>query len=852
MSDLTKPTDFFVAGGTLSPNVPSYVKRPADDELFGLVMAGKFCYVLTARQMGKSSLMIRTARRLQDEEVRTVIIDLTEMGTSVADTWYLDLISQLTDDLGLRVDPEAWWQAQSSLGQVRRFTNFLRDVVLTEIPGQIAIFIDEIDSTLNLDFRDDFFAAIRAMHNTRAKDVEFNRLTFVLLGVASPSDLIKDRSRTPFNIGQSIDLREVSRADAEPLQQGLEAAFPAQGEAVLDRVFYWTNGHPYLTQKLCSTVVTDTDNGPWSEAHVDELVERLFLSEEARRETNLRFVRNSVESIENNRQRRQMLKLYQQVYEDQAVPEDERSLEQNRLKLFGLVRAEQEELRVRNRIYRRVFDLDWIAANTPVDWTRRIAIGATVVALLLATVLGFVAWQQSQQTDEVRAQTFEEGFRNALISTQRLDNLANLFGLEGDYGNRARELFETLTAEEKNALFEGDAVSLQPQVRDVVRGVYFDLADTEADNRLLQTMQTTLAEADGDSESKLLAIEIKHWLEGRSAENDEDAATAYDAAIDTNDKNPATHFERAMVLAKMKDYERALTDFETVLKLDPKREEQIEDAIISNEELFAAWWNKADTYQALAALLPTPTSTPTPTNTATPTMTPTPVPPTATPTSTATPLPPTPTDTPTSTPTPSPTFTPSATNTSVPPTSTSTPTPESVESNIRLGYSGDELAFGTENPGRRFSGSWDAGTMIVESSAATNVRIRNFRLEYEDCASVLDPLLEQVAQLERDDFLHRVMPRIIASSPIVILSVIRLAACAGPVFPTGVSDLGFEEIPLNVPVTVKANQPAVIYQAIEVYYPNAETESITFDITLNGVKTAFHFDAETNRLSTLP
>ena len=163
-------SDFFVAGGTLAPSVPSYVKRPADDELFDLALHGQFCYVLTTRQMGKSSLMIRTARRLQDEGIQTAIVDLTEMGTSEADTWYLDLITELADELDIEEDPEEWWQERASLGYVRRFTNFLRDVVLTEIEGQVVIFIDEIDTTLRFPFSDDFFAAIRATYNSRASD----------------------------------------------------------------------------------------------------------------------------------------------------------------------------------------------------------------------------------------------------------------------------------------------------------------------------------------------------------------------------------------------------------------------------------------------------------------------------------------------------------------------------------------------------------------------------------------------------------------------------------------------------------------------------------------------------------
>ena len=120
---LRQATDFFVAGGTLSPNVPSYVTRPADDELYEAALSGQFSYVLTTRQMGKSSLMIRAARRLQGEGIQTAIIDLTEMGTNVADTWYLDLLTEIADELELETDPEAWWQERAALGHPRKKPN---------------------------------------------------------------------------------------------------------------------------------------------------------------------------------------------------------------------------------------------------------------------------------------------------------------------------------------------------------------------------------------------------------------------------------------------------------------------------------------------------------------------------------------------------------------------------------------------------------------------------------------------------------------------------------------------------------------------------------------------------------
>src|SRR5438309_5181925 len=52
-----RASNFYVTGGTLRPDAPSYVERQADRDLYEGLLGGEFCYVLTSRQMGKSSLM---------------------------------------------------------------------------------------------------------------------------------------------------------------------------------------------------------------------------------------------------------------------------------------------------------------------------------------------------------------------------------------------------------------------------------------------------------------------------------------------------------------------------------------------------------------------------------------------------------------------------------------------------------------------------------------------------------------------------------------------------------------------------------------------------------------------------
>lgn len=414
----------FTVGGTVQANDGLYLPRMADEELFAICKEGIFAYVLTARQMGKSSLMIHTAQRLSEEGIRCVIIDLQKIGTQVSpEQWYLGLLVEIEEQLELTTNVTEWWHQSSHLGITQKFNLFLETVLLEEVSCKVVIFVDEIDTTIGLAFSDDFFVAIRFVYNARAQIPKFKRLSVVLLGVATPSDLIQDPQRTPFNIGRRVELTDFVFEEALPLLNGFGVPVP-QARQIMEEVFKWTNGHPYLTQRLCQTIAQKAiGNGdeflPQKKlaAFVEQIVRETFFGEKSEQDNNIQFVRDML--TKRARDKEQVLEVYRSVHSGKKpVADEERSLVKSHLKLAGVVRIEGNLLRVRNAIYEKVFDERWIREHMPVNWPRRLQrlmLAVIILFLLAPGPLAYFYWlerNEAKKQRDINAEKLLEGQAN--------------------------------------------------------------------------------------------------------------------------------------------------------------------------------------------------------------------------------------------------------------------------------------------------------------------------------------------------------------------------------------------------------------------------------------------------------
>ncbi|MCP4268204.1 MAG: hypothetical protein GY777_21960 [Candidatus Brocadiaceae bacterium] len=353
-------------GGAIDQTKCLYIKRPEDDILYRLLNDGNYCNILTSRQMGKSSLVVSTMNQLLNDGIQVSSVDLSADTDNVEnpDDWYCAILQHIGDDLDLSIDVKDWWKNCNAITRNQKLIEFFLQNIILHIKQSLVIFLDEIDSTLNLPHTDNFFIAIRSMFNKRSMNPVFKKVVFCLIGVYTPNELIKNHqaSKSPYNIGEMLELRDfdIERDDLSLLSDAL-AKDSTLGKQIVYSILKWTSGHPFLTSLLCKKYKDDTSSSKAED--ITPLINTSFPNFEVAKRNEIHF--HEVDSFLKTRTKDSLkaFRFYEKIFNEEK--EDDKSTEVHQhLKLSGIVKRDQNNyLIVRNQIYKKVFNSDWIANN---------------------------------------------------------------------------------------------------------------------------------------------------------------------------------------------------------------------------------------------------------------------------------------------------------------------------------------------------------------------------------------------------------------------------------------------------------------------------------------------------------
>jgi len=265
-------------GGTLSPESPYYVERDLDRVVCTLLQQpGVTLTIKGARQMGKSSLLLRALRTAEVVEKRYVSLDFSLFdAAALADRerFFRQFCVRLTRTLKLENRLDAYWDPDLSLAE--RCTEYMSLYVLETLETPLVLAMDEVETIQTTEFRNEFFTMLRFWHNSRAdKSMPvWRRLDLVIVTSTEPYLLITNVNQSPFNVGETVELEDFDAGQMTVLNRMHHSPLDAHQEAEL---FFLLHGHPYLTRLAFYLLVTGqitvaelfataaSDNGPFRE-----------------------------------------------------------------------------------------------------------------------------------------------------------------------------------------------------------------------------------------------------------------------------------------------------------------------------------------------------------------------------------------------------------------------------------------------------------------------------------------------------------------------------------------------------------------------------------------------------------
>jgi len=328
-----------------------YVERDADLQLKRIVdEMQRPGYVLVARQMGKTNLLFNAKRTLENSTRLFVYVDLSNVFKHERECYrnIIDNILEPNEELFESIEPQIDLLREKKLPPHKEYSKSLR-IVLEHFQGDVVIVLDEIDALRSAEYSDNIFAQIRSNYFSRSNFPVFEKLTYILSGVIEPTELIRDRNKSPFNIGDKIYLDDFSFEEHNSFIKKSELIL---SESVANEIYYWTNGNPRLTFDICSSIESlILDKKDITVEILNNLIKQKYLTtfdiapiDHIRElvKTN-KDVRNAVLNIQQNKG----IDLSDEI--------------KKKLYLFGIINSKfDKETNIKNPIIKNTLSIDWI------------------------------------------------------------------------------------------------------------------------------------------------------------------------------------------------------------------------------------------------------------------------------------------------------------------------------------------------------------------------------------------------------------------------------------------------------------------------------------------------------------
>lgn len=265
------------------PIVPQefYIERDADRQIEKILEEmGRPGYVLVARQMGKTNLLLNSKNKIIAAGDFFIYLDVSNKFDSISDFFrnIIDTFFDLYPHVGHEVKLEIQNIRLSSIKTPHKEHEFELRKILSLIKGRLIICLDEIDALTKSNYSDQVFSFVRSLYFAgRANFDEFKRLTYILSGVAEPADIIKNKDISPFNIGERIYLNDFS--EGESIQLVKNTIIP-DNTGISERIYYWASGNPRMTWDIASELEGCIEKGESvTPQTVDKIVDALYFSE---------------------------------------------------------------------------------------------------------------------------------------------------------------------------------------------------------------------------------------------------------------------------------------------------------------------------------------------------------------------------------------------------------------------------------------------------------------------------------------------------------------------------------------------------------------------------------------------